>query len=132
MNIRKFIKESIERVLMQEKDGAAIVGADILNHFPFDKLPENREQVDWNNRGVNGWGDVHVPSVDAHGLSTMLGKDDVMAYLRKFSARFGEEPMFVLNPTGLWFDKIKVVNPKYIEAETSVTNAIKQFGTEGD
>jgi hypothetical protein len=40
--------------------------------------------------------------------------------------------MFVLNPSGLWFDKIKVVNPKYINAQNAMSNAIQQFGTEGD
>jgi hypothetical protein len=132
MNIRKFIKESIERAMMQENEGQTITGADILNYFPFDKLPEDRQQVDWKNRGVNGWGEIHVPAIDGNGLSTMHGKDDVMSYLQQFSSKFGEEPMFVLNPSGLWFDKIKVINPKYTESKNAVSNAISQFGTEGD
>jgi hypothetical protein len=132
MNIRKFIKESVERAMMQENEGQTITGADILNYFPFDTLPEDRQQVDWKNKGVNGWGEVHVPAVDGNGLVNMLGKDDIMSYLQQFSSKFGEEPMFVLNPSGLWFDKIKVVNPKYTGEKNDLSNAISQFGTEGD
>lgn len=132
MNIRKFIKESIENAMMQENVGKTIVGADILNHFPFKKLPEDRQHVNWSNRGVNGWGEINLPAIDGNGLSAMHGKDDVISYLQQFAAKFKEDPIFVLNPSGLWFDKIQVINPKYTEFKNSVSNAIQKFGTEGD
>ena len=134
MNIRKLIREQIESILNEENplSGPAIKGFEILNHFPFSKLPEARANVNWSNRGVSGWGEVHVPAFDGNGMSTFFAKDDVMEYMEGFKNKFGEEPLFIINPTAEWYGKIRVINEPYQKAKALYDKAVQSFGTEGD
>lgn len=134
MNIRKLIREQIGNILNEEMpiSEPVITGLEVLNHFPFNKLPETRNDVDWSNRGVSNWGDVHVPSLDGNGLTQMFGKDDVIDYVNQFNKKFGEEPNFKLDASAPWFGKIKVLNEPYIKSKELTDKAIKSFGTEGD
>lgn len=131
MNLRKLIKEQLERIF-EEQSQNTIVGLDIINHFPFDKLPETRQQVDFNNRDVNGWGSVQLPSTDGNGLQTIFSKEEVFRYIEKFKSEFGEEPMFVLNPSAPWYGRITITNEPYIKKKELYNNAVNSFGTEGD
>jgi hypothetical protein len=106
-----------------------IVGKDILNHFPFSALPEERIGADWIN-GVEGWGKVQLPSVDeSDSVTQIVSKSDFFprevqgpkmlhkfsGYLDEFERRFGEEPIFVIDPSQPWFGKVKIINPKFNE-----------------
>jgi hypothetical protein len=126
MNLRKLIKEQLERIF-EEQSQNAIVGLDIINHFPFDKLPETRKQVDFNNRDVNGWGSVEIPSTDGNGLQTVFSKEEVFRYIEKFKSEFGEEPMFVLNPSAPWYGRITITNEPYIKRKELYNNAVNSL-----
>lgn len=102
--------------MLEQQHAGKIEGLEILNHYPFNKLPDVRANVDWNNRGVQGWGEIKVPSIDnGDALSTVFAQDDVIDYVNKFQSKFGAAPTFSLNPDAVWFDKIKIENPEFIE-----------------
>jgi hypothetical protein len=115
---------------LNEVDSQEIVGLDILNHFPFNQLPDTRKDADWQ-MGVPGWGKVHLPSIDSNGLTQIVAKDDFTyrefqgpkmvhkfdGYIQDFKDKFGEEPIFKINPEGSWYDKVQVINPKYLESK---------------
>ena len=131
MNLRKLIKEQLERIF-EEQSQNAIVGLDIINHFPFDKLPETRQQVDFNNRDVNGWGSVQLPSTDGNGLQTIFSKEEVSIYLENFTNTFGEEPVFVIDSSAPWYGRIIVINEPYVKRKDLHNKAVQDFGTKGD
>jgi hypothetical protein len=130
MDIRKYIRESLEHILREENvisdSENEIVGEDILNYFPFTELPENRTKE---YSRVSGWGDIKIPSLDGNGLTTILSKSDVLNYLRDFVDYNGEDPIFILNPLGSWYDKIIIKNNKRKELHNK---AVDDFGTKGD
>lgn len=147
MKIRQFIKEQLEIILSENNSlpGKVINGFEILNYFPFNKLPETRDDVNWSNRGVNGWGDVLIPSLDGNGMEQILAKDDIVGakpwahpktgnvvqnagYIKNFKNKFGEEPMFILTPSAPWFGKVSVINEPYNKKR----DTIQSFDIEGD
>jgi hypothetical protein len=119
-----------ERGELNEVEEEGIVGLDILNHFPFNQLPDTRKGADWQ-RGVPGWGKVYLPSIDSNGLTQIVAKDDLTyrevqgpkmvhkfnGYIQDFKQKFGEEPIFKIAPEDNWYDKIQVINPKYLESK---------------
>ena len=120
MNLRKYIRESLER-LISENDGA-ITGMEIVNLPPFSNLPENRKMVDWNNRG-----EAYLPSVDTNGKTHILSKEDLFRYMRDFEGKYGEQPRFSMNN-----GSIEIINEPYINFQTMFNDARAAFGTEGD
>lgn len=106
-----------------------INGLDILNHEPFNTLPNSSAEVDWNNRN-----DVFLPSLQ-HGdsLTQVFSKDEVVDYVKSFTEKNGEEPVFSLNSSAVWFDKIKIMNPSFNEKRGKYVSdkdaALKKFGT---
>lgn len=129
MNIRKIIREMLE-----QQNGGGIEGLEILNHYPFNKLPDVRANVDWKNRGVEGWGEVMVPSVgEGDAMSTVFGQDDVINYVNQFEKKFGTAPIFSLNPGAVWFDKVKVINPEFIDWKNNYNTGkqkwVDQYGS---
>jgi hypothetical protein len=153
MDIRKIIKEQLQKLMEEDSplfgSEDAVVGAEILNHFPFNKLPETRAQVDWSNRGVPAWGDVQIPSIDGNGLTSITSKDDIIGgeswshpktghvthnpgYIALFKQKYGEEPRFLINPTAPWYGKITVLNAPYLKAKDMHDKGVQSFGTEGD
>jgi hypothetical protein len=131
MSIRKLIREQLEEMIGSDN---TIKGVEILNYFPFSELPETRADVDWSNRDVKGWGAVHVPSVqDGDASQGVFGKDDIHEYVSHFNRKFGEEPLFVLNQAAPWYDKVKIVNPSYIEWSNKYKSGkqsfVNQFGS---
>jgi len=119
-----------ERGELNEVEEEGIVGLDILNHFPFNQLPDTRKGADWQ-RGVPGWGKVYLPSIDSNGLTQIIAKDDFTyrevngpkmvhkfnGYIQDFKQKFGEEPIFKITPEADWYDKIQIINPKYLESK---------------
>lgn len=146
MNIRNFIREQLEKIVGENSTPTKpIKGFEILNYFPFNKLPETRDLVDWSNRGVNGWGDVFVPSLNGNGMQQILAKDDMVGsepwahpktgnivkdegYIENFKKKFGDEPIFVMNPSAEWFGKITVINDAYKKN----VDAIQSIQAKGD
>lgn len=141
MNIRQYIRESLERMFETESTQDVIKGSDIMNHFPFNVLPETRSDVDWRNRDVKGWGSVQVPSINADAYTSITSKDDIIGgeswknpktgfvinnpgFIQEFQKKYGEEPLFVLNPSAVWYDKVKIVNESYVKAITARRNYI--------
>jgi hypothetical protein len=127
MNIRKIIKEELEKVFESEEKG--IVGLDILNHFPFSELPEKRVDGSFSNN-IDGWGKIQIPDLGSEGsLTQIVSKEDFInhefkgpkmthkyeGYINKFKRKFNEEPIFKINPNGNWYDKIEIINPKFKE-----------------
>lgn len=106
-----------------EEDGnnQGIKGMDILNYFPFTELSNSREEG--YTRNVSGWGDVQIPSLDGEGLTQIPSKEDMVRFIKGFSGNFGEEPIFTLNPSGVWYDKIKVINPKFLSHQMAAKDA---------
>ena len=92
--------------------------------YPFSELPLNRDSVDWNSRGVDGWGIVYLPSLttsDAqHG---MLTQEDVTEWLNDFIKRYGEAPVIELNPDNPWFSKAEVTNKSFNQWREKSTKA---------
>lgn len=140
MNLRKFIRESIERMMSENTDGQTVVGAEILTVPPFSMLPDTRKDVDWNNRG-----DVYLPSVNAIGKTQIFSKDDITGqepwthpksnktfkfsgYVEQFKNKFGEEPIFSINSNGT----VEIMNEPYLQYVNKTSDAISNFGTEGD
>lgn len=119
MKLRKYIRETIERLFEQD---AQIKGLDILYVSPFRELPETRKEVDWRNRG-----DAYLPSVDGYSQTHIFSKEDVMGYIRQFSSKFGEEPMFSING-----NRVNVLNEPYKKFSNLSIDALTNFGTEGD
>lgn len=151
MNIRKLIKEQLERIFNEEIPGAqpAIQGMEILNHFPFNKLPETRATVNWSQRGVSGWGDVFLPAIDGNGTSQITSKEDIIGnqpfthpktghvsqsagYITDFKNRFGEEPMFKIDSSAPWYGRVQVVNEPYLANKQQHDQAVTAYGTSGD
>jgi len=150
MKLRKFIQEQIGQILSENNfPGKVIKGFEILNYFPFNKLPDTRDMVNWSNRGVNGWGDVYLPAIDGNGMQQITSKDDVSGhepwahpktghviqnagYIEDFKKAFGEEPMFMLDPAASWFGKVQVINEPYLQRKDLHNKAVQDFGTQGD
>lgn len=145
MNIRKVIKEEIQKVFEQDSDG--IKGLDILNHFPFSDLPDTRDEADWQ-KGVAGWGKVHVPSLDtSDSQEQVVAKDDFTyrefqgpkmmhkfdGYIDKFKKKFGEEPVFKINPDAPWYGRVEILNPKFKEwremGDSAKSSMLTQWGS---
>lgn len=130
MDIRKYIRESLEHILREENvisdSENEIVGEDILNYFPFTELPDIRSR-EYNR--VSGWGNVQIPSLDGNGLTTILSKSEMLRYVKKFMADNGEAPVFILTPSNSWYDKVVVKNDKRKELHNK---AVNDFGTKGD
>lgn len=134
MNIRKIVREHLEQIFEAHQDRGPFKGMEILNQYPFSKLPEDRMSVDWKNRGVKGWGEVRVPSVeDVDSMTSVFGKDDVVDYIKRFVKKFNEEPIFSIHPNEVWFNKIKIVNPKFNDWQKEYGAAkqswINQYGS---
>lgn len=134
MNIRKIIRESIQGLFEEHKDRGPFTGLDVLGQYPFSKLPDVRANVNWSKRDVPGWGEVKVPSIDSGDAQTgIFSQDDVMHYIADFEKKFGESPMFMIQPNEPWFDKIKVVNSKFLSWREKYTQGkadwLKNFGT---
>ncbi len=140
----------------QEMNG--IVGVDILNNYPFSELPETRMDAtaEFHRNGLPGWGKIQIPSIsNADSLTTISSKADLIGmdwpakkrshplkdlpaqkddgYIETFKKVYGEEPIFVINPGEVWYNKVQVVNPKFVEkrkkgVETKA-GALKDFGT---
>ena len=88
-------------------------GMEILGQFPFNALPATKEDVDLNNRGVDGWGNIYLPSLsDGDVTVTMFSQDQVKDYVEKFKQEYNEEPVFSIDSTQ---KKIRVTNPKFTE-----------------
>lgn len=122
-----------ERPIGEEDETNAsnqVVGLDILNVFPFSQLAQSRREVNWQDRSVEGWGPVYLPSVeDADAQTQIFSKDDIIGYefqgpkmlhkyagyVADFKRKFGEEPVFTLHPEEPWFGKVKIANPKFNE-----------------
>jgi hypothetical protein len=119
-NLRKYIRESIER-LISESDGG-LVGMEIVNIPPFSTLPENRRGVDWKNRG-----EAYLPSVDSNGKTQIFSKEDLFGYVNEFMKKYGEEPRFSMANGA-----IQIINEPYIKFQTIAHDALSSFGTEGD
>ena len=157
MNIKKIIKEEIRKIFNEDFDYAGeerayhdkmqnqeimngIVGADILNYYPFSELPETRNDAHegFYRNGLPGWGKVYIPSItDGNALTAVLSKADLTGmywpakkrtqplqdlqaqkddgYIELFKRANGEEPIFVINPDEVWYNKVKVVNPEFVE-----------------
>ena len=121
-------------------NSGTIVGLDILNHFPFNQLPDTRKDADWV-KGVAGWGKVYLPSIDSNGLTQIVAKEDFTyrevkgpkmvhkfsGYIEEFKDRFGEEPVFKINPEGSWYDKVVVINPKYLESKEIYDKGMQEW-----
>jgi hypothetical protein len=125
MDIRKIIKEELSMVF--ESDDKGIKGLDILNHFPFSDLPETRKDSDWK-VGVSGWGKVYVPSVESPGSSTQIASNEdfvyrevkgpkmihkIDGYIIDFKNKFGEEPIFKINPNVPKHEMIEILNTSF-------------------
>lgn len=122
---RRLTKE--QKLAETEEQPKGIVGLDILNHEPFASLPQSR---DINNMRS----DVKIPSVeDGDVMSTMMEKDSVERWIAEFKRRFKEEPIFELNPEGVWYDKIRVINKVFKDWQNKYTQgkaaALSSWGT---
>jgi len=111
-----------------------IIGNKIFNEFPFTELPETRKEVDWGNRGVEGWGNINVPSIsDGDASMTIFSKKDLKDYIENFKNKFLEEPIFLLDNDADWFDKVKITNNDFNEWKNNYINAkgetLKRWGT---
>jgi hypothetical protein len=94
---------------MNEDKEGGIVGTQIFNYEPFSQLPQTRQEVDWANRP-----NINIPSIsDGDAQTGVFCKDDVMEFINKFNKSYGEEPIFELNPGGVWFDRVRVTNPAF-------------------
>lgn len=112
----------------------AVIGIEILNQFPFNKLHAKVTDTEsYKDRSVEGWGNVHLPSLSGEGMAVVWSKDRVEEYVEDFYKKFGEEPVFQLNPNDVWFNRTVVTNTcflKFKEEKTErIRNGIKQFGT---
>jgi hypothetical protein len=88
-------------------------GMEILGQFPFNQLPLTRKDVDWNNRGVEGWGMVYLPSLAGGDVvDTMFDQDQVKEFVEDFKNEYNEEPIFSIDSTS---NKIRIINPKFTE-----------------
>jgi hypothetical protein len=86
-----------------------IVGSEILKHLPASELPNYREQVNWSDRK-----DIRLPSLtDGDAISQLFSKEEVVNYIKAFKQRFNEEPSFILNPAGAWYEKVVVTNDEF-------------------
>jgi hypothetical protein len=145
MDIRKIIKEEIGKVIKEESSSQEIVGLDILNHFPFSELSDTRDVL---TRDVEGWGSVQLPTVGGEdSMTQILAKTDITGneyqgpkmvhkfsgYIDAFKSRYGEEPVFILNPSAPWFAKVKVINPSFVERRKEYSDSkgetLKSWGT---
>lgn len=133
MDIRKIIRENLEKLFEAHQDRGPFTGLEILNQYPFSKLPDVRANVNWSKRGVEGWGEVKLPSVDTgDAQSGVFGQDDVIQYIQKFEEKFGESPIFMIHPNEVWYNKIKVINPKFVNWREDYSQGksawLKDFG----
>ena len=125
---RKLTKE--QKLAETEGQPKGIVGLDILNHEPFASLPQSRDINNMRN-------DVKIPSIqDGDVMNTMMEKDSVEKWISEFKRRFKEEPIFELNPEGVWYDKIRVINKvfkdwqnQYIQGKAA---ALSSFGSKDE
>lgn len=148
-------KREEERPIGEEDEmmsqGEQIVGANILNHFPFTDLPEDRSEG--YSKDVKGWGTVYLPSIDGEDSQTQIPtRKDVagiynwshefkgkvhsgqrIGWIDQFIEKYGEQPVFVMNPEAPWHSKIKVINPKFIERRKQYSDTkgsmLKSWGT---
>ncbi len=151
MSLRKLIREELDKILKEENGlpSSEIRGFEILNHFPFNKLPNTKKEVNWSNKDVAGWGEVHLPSIEGPGLLGIYCKEDILGaepwsnpktgqviqnpgYIENFKNKFGEEPVFVINPEAPWFSKIEVLNEPYLRDKGKLDSNIQSYGTDGD
>jgi hypothetical protein len=92
-------------------------GMEILSSFPFNKLPLTRKDVDWNNRDVDNWGRVYLPSLtDGDATETIFDQDQVKVFVNKFKKEYNEEPIFSIDSAQ---SKIRITNPKFTEWKES-------------
>lgn len=134
MDIRKIVRESVGKVFESHQNRGPFKGMEILSQYPFSKLPDVRANVNWSKRDVAGWGSVQIPSLsDGDAMSTVFGQDDVIGFVEEFVKKYGEEPVFMLYPNEVWYDKIQVVNPKFIEWRDSYIKGkqawVDQYGS---
>lgn len=124
-----------------------IVGKDIMNYFPFTELNEDRSQ-EWTGN-VKGWGEVKVSSVNGEDSCTVIPtKKDMygvyefshthrgvvrnyryIGWIDEFIQIYGEEPIFRINPDGAWYEKIEVLNEKFIKRRKEYSDS-KMAGIE--
>lgn len=119
--------EGLNETEMTEPNG--IEGMDILKHEPISNLPDTRAEVDWKNRGS-----VYLSSLDTSDSSThMLSKEDIVNYIEMFNQKYGEDPIFTLNPNAPWFDKVKIINTTFNKERDRYTDikaaTLKSWGT---
>lgn len=148
MDIRKIIREELRKVISENKN-KSIVGSNIINVFPFSELGDNRQ--DGFTRSVPNWGQVHLPSLETgDATTTIFSKEDILGgedwvhpktgnvlknpgYINIFKTKYGEEPIFSINPDASWYDKVEILNPKFIEWRKDYNNkkseTLKSWGT---
>lgn len=141
MDIRKIIREQLESMFAENTSDNVIVGLDIINHFPFNKLPDTINDVDWKSREIPGWGQIHIPALNGNGLTAINSKDAIIGgeswshpktnhvldnhgFISDFKNKYGEEPKFVLNPSAPWFSKIEIINESYLQAKSLYNNIV--------
>lgn len=122
---RKLTKE--QKLAETEGQPKGIVGLDILKHEPMSTLPDTR---DISNMKSN----VKFPSItDGDAMSTMMEKSAIVNWVEEFKKRYKEEPIFELNPEGVWYDKIRVINKAFKDWQTRYTQgkaaALSSWGT---
>ena len=85
---------------------------EILLTFPFSELKDSKS-VGWNNRRIEGFGEVWMPSWDRSDTTTlMVCKSDVRAWAKQFIQRHSENPIVKIID-----GKVTVANKKFKRAQ---------------
>lgn len=127
--LRKYVKSFINENVVR--------GDEALEQFPFSELPETYR--DYANNGfrfnIQGWGsNIDIPS-GGDMLKKINSKEELVEFINDFESKYGEEPMFEINPNADWHSKIKITNPifqkdteRYIRNKTSELERDRQRG----
>lgn len=110
-SLLKELSGKFNTVIEQENQPVTVKGiSNILNTWPFNQLPATRQEVDWKNRGVSGFGNIMLPNYDSIVASKyeLLSKAEVEEYLTKFQKTFNEEPILKIGPK-----QIEILNKSY-------------------
>lgn len=111
-----------------------ITSDNIFNYLPFNSLyPDVHGAETWRDREIPGWGNVHLPALSGEGCLLVWSIDRVEEYIEEFNEKFGEYPIFELNPDGVWFNKCRVVNDCFLkfkeEKSEMIRKGIEAMGT---
>ena len=100
-DIEDNINNNYEDTLLKEEgeneSSNEFIGIRALDVYPFNQLPNTRQEVNWDKRGVEGWGNINVPSIDGYSTLQILSKDDLVYYINEFKNKFKQEPIFLIN-----------------------------------